>query len=163
MLYFGWIFLKWSNVICNIQFYISFFSEIPLLFSLTSKISVSSVLQMRFYARSNLKKVYYRWFKFFKSMEITAVFLGVLSVKHCDSVEISFPWQSPLYFYFFKILFIYFLAALGLRCCARAFSSCGERGLLFVVVHVFSLWWLLLLWSTGSRHAGFSSCGMRAQ
>ena len=33
-------------------------------------------------------------------------------------------------------LFIYllFLAALGLRCCTRAFSSCGERGLLFVVV-----------------------------
>ena len=31
-------------------------------------------------------------------------------------------------------LFIY-LAALGLRCCARAFSSCGERGLLFVAVH----------------------------
>ena len=37
--------------------------------------------------------------------------------------------------YFFKIyLFIYFLAALGLCCCARAFSSCGERGLLFVAV-----------------------------
>ena len=32
------------------------------------------------------------------------------------------------------ILFI-FLAALGLRCCVRVFSSCGERGLLFVVVH----------------------------
>ena len=32
-------------------------------------------------------------------------------------------------------LFIYLsLAAFGLRCCARAFSSCGERGLLFVVV-----------------------------
>ena len=26
----------------------------------------------------------------------------------------------------------------------------------------FSLWWLLLLWSMGSRHAGFSSCGLRA-
>ena len=26
------------------------------------------------------------------------------------------------------------MAALGLRCCVRAFSSCGERGLLFVVV-----------------------------
>ena len=26
------------------------------------------------------------------------------------------------------------MAALGLRCCARAFSSCGERGLLFVEV-----------------------------
>ena len=27
----------------------------------------------------------------------------------------------------------------------------------------FSLWWLLFLWSSGSRQAGFSSCGMRAQ
>ena len=26
------------------------------------------------------------------------------------------------------------MAALGLCCCARAFSSCGEWGLLFVVV-----------------------------
>ena len=36
----------------------------------------------------------------------------------------------------FKIyLLIYlFLAALGLRCRAWAFSSCGERGLLFVAV-----------------------------
>ena len=31
--------------------------------------------------------------------------------------------------------FLYFLAVLGLHCCARAFSSCGERGLLFVAVH----------------------------
>ena len=30
--------------------------------------------------------------------------------------------------------FILFLAALGLCCCAQAFSSCGERGLLFVAV-----------------------------
>ena len=27
------------------------------------------------------------------------------------------------------------MAALGLCCCAWAFSSCGERGLLFVAVH----------------------------
>ena len=32
-------------------------------------------------------------------------------------------------------IFIYlFLAALGLSCCTRAFSSCGEPGLLFVAV-----------------------------
>ena len=38
-------------------------------------------------------------------------------------------------FIFFKILFIYlFLAVLGLRFCPRAFSSCGERGPLFIVV-----------------------------
>ena len=34
---------------------------------------------------------------------------------------------------FFKF-FVLFLAALGLRCCARASSGCGERGLHFVVV-----------------------------
>ena len=34
----------------------------------------------------------------------------------------------------FLVLYL-FLAALGLRCCAQAFSSCGERGLLFVAVH----------------------------
>ena len=36
---------------------------------------------------------------------------------------------------FLFVLIIYLsLAALGLRCCARAFSSCGERGLLFIAV-----------------------------
>ena len=46
-----------------------------------------------------------------------------------------------LFIYFLKknvFLFIYliylFLAALGLCCCAQAFSSCGEPGLLFIVV-----------------------------
>ena len=28
------------------------------------------------------------------------------------------------------------MAALGLRCCTQAFSSCGEQELLFVAVHV---------------------------
>ena len=28
-----------------------------------------------------------------------------------------------------------FLAALGLGCCARVFSGCGEQGLLFIAVH----------------------------
>ena len=38
------------------------------------------------------------------------------------------------FFYKFIYLIYLFLAALGLRCCAQTFSSCGERGLLFVVV-----------------------------
>ena len=38
-------------------------------------------------------------------------------------------------FFFFLNKFIYlFLAALGVHCCAQAFSSCGEWGPLFVVV-----------------------------
>ena len=41
-------------------------------------------------------------------------------------------------FLFLVFYFIYlFLAALGLCCCMGAFSSCGERGLLFVAVRRF--------------------------
>ena len=49
--------------------------------------------------------------------------IGRQSPNHCATKE-ALPH-----------LFIYFLAALGLCCCARAFSSCGERGLLFIAVH----------------------------
>ena len=41
-----------------------------------------------------------------------------------------------LFIYLFNLFFIFYLilAALGLRCCVQAFSSCGELGLFFVVV-----------------------------
>ena len=42
--------------------------------------------------------------------------------------------KGHTFFFFFNKFIYLFLAALGLRCCAQAFSSCGERGLLFVVV-----------------------------
>ena len=41
--------------------------------------------------------------------------------------------DCPFFFYFIFI-YLLFLAALGLRCCARAFTGCSERGLLFVAV-----------------------------
>ena len=45
-------------------------------------------------------------------------------------------FPSTFFFLINFYLFIYlFLAALGLCCCVRAFSSCGEQGLLFVAVH----------------------------
>ena len=49
---------------------------------------------------------------------------------------ISCSFFVCLLLFFNNVLkFIYlFLAALGLHCCTRAFSSCGERGLLFAAV-----------------------------
>ena len=41
------------------------------------------------------------------------------------------PIWGFLFVCFDKLIYL-FLAALGLRCCTWAFSSCGERGLLFV-------------------------------
>ena len=43
--------------------------------------------------------------------------------------------MSKIGFFLIYLYFIHlFLAVLGLCCCARAFSSCGEQGLLFVAV-----------------------------
>ena len=66
-----------------------------------------------------------------------------------------------------KVYLYYFLAVLGLRCCTQAFSSGDKPGLLFTVVPGFSLWWLLLLQSTGfssfrSQEPWLSSCDVWA-
>ena len=46
------------------------------------------------------------------------------------------------------------MAVLGLRFCARAFSSCGKRGPLFIAVRGPLTIAASLVWSTGSRRAG---------
>ena len=64
---------------------------------------------------------------------------------------------KDLFFFFFKLfiyLFIY-LAVLGLRFCARAFSSCGERGPLTIVAS--------LVAEHRLQTRRLSSCGSRAQ
>ena len=73
----------------------------------------------------------------------------VLPLPHPVSSLWSSPWKSafkktlgweiglPLWvFLFFKIFLLidWLLAMLGLRFCARAFSSCGKRGPLFIAV-----------------------------
>ena len=55
--------------------------------------------------------------------DTTLVFLYV-----CLVLEIIYEALSYLFIYLF-------MAVLGLCCCVRAFSSCGERGLQFVAVH----------------------------
>ena len=72
--------------------------------------------------------------------------------------------HSPLFSFFFFLIIIYsFLAVLVLRFCARAFSSCGKRGPLFIAVRG-------PLTVAASPVAGhrlqtrrLSSCGPRAQ
>ena len=65
--------------------------------------------------------------------------------------------------HFFKkfiYLFILFLAALCLHCCARAFSSCSKQGLLFVAVRgLLTAVASLVAWALERR---LSSCGARA-
>ena len=63
------------------------------------------------------------------------------------------------------------MAALGLCCCTRAFSSCGEWGLLFVVVHGLLIAvasrcgaWALGAWAQQLWHVGsvVAACGLQS-
>ena len=90
------------------------------------------------------------------------LFLGSLfySIDACVCICAS----TMLVFFFFNlfILLIYFwlhwvftvLHGLSLAVVSSGYCSLWCAG--------FLLQWLLLLWSTGSRHVGFSSCGSRA-
>ena len=66
----------------------------------------------------------------------------------------KYGWSKAIV-YFLKIK-KKILAALGLRCCARAFSICGERGLLFVAVRGLRI-------AVASLCCGAWALGMRAQ
>ena len=59
------------------------------------------------------------------------------SERACASPPLSFLESMNYYYYYFLkfYLFIYlFMAVLGLHFCARAFSSCGKWGPLFIAV-----------------------------
>ena len=77
------------------------------------------------------------------------------------SLSLCFEFTAFLKIYLFLILFIFgcvgssLLRGLSLVAASRGYSSLWCAG--------FSLWWLLLLRSTGCRSVGFSSCGSWAQ
>ena len=108
--------------------------------------------------------------------------LQVIKLVTDSNLDSSAPWvhalhhtvyclslkTTPYIYIFFLnkfILFILFLAVLGLRCCVQAFSSCGKRGLLFVAVCGLQQLWCMgsvVVWLAGSRaqaqqlwHMGF--------
>ena len=69
-----------------------------------------------------------------------------------------------LQLFFFLILFIYlFLAVLGLRFCARAFSSCGKWGPLFIAVRGPLTTAASLVAEHRLQTRRLSSCGSRTQ
>ena len=77
----------------------------------------------------------------------------------------EFIHSRSMFFVFlcFFVLFIYlFLAVLGLRFCARAFSSCGERGPLFIAVRGPLTVTASLVAEHRLQTRRLSSCGSRA-
>ena len=69
---------------------------------------------------------------------------------------LKLPDTCVVFFFFFWLRWVFVAARrLSLAAASGGYSS--------LWCACFSLWWLLLLRSTGSRRAGFSSCGTRAQ
>ena len=67
-----------------------------------------------------------------------------------------FNLKKIIYFIYFWVHWIFIVVhGLSLVAAGEGYSLLRCAG--------FSLQWLLLLQITGSRHVGFSSCGMRAQ
>ena len=78
-------------------------------------------------------------------------------IPSCLIEYIYFPFN------FFLNLFYLFLAVLGLRFCARAFSSCGKRGPLFIAVRGPLTITASLVAEHRLQTRRLSSCGSRAQ
>ena len=69
-----------------------------------------------------------------------------------------------IFFYFLKLIYLYlFLTVLGLRFCARAFSSCGERGPLLIAVRGPLTIAASLVAEHRLQTRRLSSCGSQAQ
>ena len=75
-------------------------------------------------------------------------------------LDVNVPGSRFLFF--FKFIYL-FLAVLGLRFCARAFSSCGKRGPLFIAVRGPLTIAASLVAGHRLQTRRLSSCGSRAQ
>ena len=68
-----------------------------------------------------------------------------------------------LFFFFFLNKVIYFWLCWVFVAVHGVSPVAESGGYSWLRCGGFLLWWLLLLWSTGSRHVGFSSCSTWAQ
>ena len=93
-------------------------------------------------------------------IHVSILFQILFPFRLLHNIEQSSLCYTTVFLFFYKFIYFWlcwvFVAACGLSLVAASggYSSLRCRG--------FLLWCLLLLWSTGSRHAGFSSCGSRA-
>ena len=86
--------------------------------------------------------------------------LNSYQMVRTPSSNLIFFLKVYVFFFFFLILF---LAVLGLRFCARAFSSCGKRGPLFIAMRGPVTIVASLVVEHRLQTHRLSSCGSRAQ
>ena len=97
------------------------------------------------------------------TQQLDSPMAGMQSEGTHERVSIKDGSHSLFFFFFYNFYFYLFMAVLGLRFCARAFSSCGKRGPLFIAV----CGPLTIAASLVAEHRlqtrRLSNCGSRAQ
>ena len=131
---------------------------------------------MSFTAKENLKScvvfschISFISFHLEQFLSLSSYFMTLAFKKNTDPYFVECPqFGLSCFLFFFNYLFIYlfiylFMAVLGLHPCARALSSCGERGPLFTAVRRP----LTIAASPVAEHRlqtlRLSNCGPRAQ
>ena len=82
---------------------------------------------------------------------------------HFSLIKIASGLSILLIFFFNKFIYLFIFAVLGLRFCARAFSSCGKRGPLFTAVRGPLTIAASLVAEHRLQTCRLSSCGSQAQ
>ena len=101
------------------------------------------------------------WAQTFSGKELIKQICLISAFSFFLSFFFFFKGFSILLFFFFKLINL-FLAVLGLRFCARAFSSCGKRGPLFIAVRGPLTIAASLVAEHRLQMRRLSSCGSRA-
>ena len=101
-----------------------------------------------------------------KCLEVPAKFAPQIGVHLCGVHLIAAMFlcslSKPVLFLFIYLFIYLFMAVLGLRFCARAFSSCGEQGPLFIAVRGPLTIAASLVAEHKLQTRRLSSCGSRA-
>ena len=114
----------------------------------------------------HIKSQHWCWFLHQAELEMFSSNISNFNLQ--GTIQFSLIGAFCLFFFFFYFLFVclfvyLFMAVLGLRFCARALSSCGKRGPLFIAMRGP----LTIAASPVAEHRlqtrRLSSCGSRAQ
>ena len=144
--------------LCNTAWFHTNFN-IVLSMSMKNAIGILIGIVLNLWMASGSMDIFF-FYKFIYLFRLHWVFIAACGL----SLVVASGGYSFFFFYFIFLFYFcfFFLAVLGLRFCARAVSSCVERGPLFIAVRGPLTIAASLVAEHGLQTRRLSSCGSRA-